>query len=172
MPLPDCLVRCVPLATSSMTPSTNLWQASPQRPTASIPKRIPLTSPSPTILIVEDDLDNAFLARYISEEAGYVPHSASSGADALKMLNRQTFTLLLLDIVLPDMDGFRILEAIHQQRPTTTMPIIAVTAMAYQWQQHDILNAGFDDYLCKPYSVEAMEAMLLKYHPCNRMVHP
>lgn len=143
----------------------NLQKAYPQASTASNVDGDSCSPCPPTILIVEDNPDNAFLARYICEDAGYVPSAASSGSAALNLLEQQAFNLLLLDIVLPDMDGFMVLEAIRQRHPKSSMPIVAVTAMAYQWQQTHILEAGFDDYLCKPYTVEAMESILLKYHP-------
>lgn len=150
-----------------MTPFTNPWNSSLHAAEASSSARLELSSDKPTILIVEDDPDNAFLAQYISEAAGYIPHNAHSGAEALSLLEQRQYDLILLDIVLPDIDGFAVLKEIRQRYPTSNLPIIAVTAMAYHWQQQHILNSGFDGYLCKPYTLEAMEALLLKYCSCK-----
>ncbi|MBD1910115.1 MULTISPECIES: response regulator [unclassified Leptolyngbya] len=150
-----------------MTPYINPWNSPLNSSEANSPDRLENSSGKPTILIVEDDPDNAFLARYISETAGYISHAASSGNEALGLLDRHQYDLMLLDIVLPDIDGFGILQEVRQRYPTTKMPIIAVTAMAYHWQQQHIIEAGFDGYLCKPYTLEAMETLLLKYCSCK-----
>jgi CheY-like chemotaxis protein len=150
-----------------MTPYTNPWNSSLQTSEASSSDTLEISSDKSTILIVEDDPDNAFLAQYISETAGYLAHHANSGAEALRLLEQAHYDLILLDIVLPDIDGFAILQEIRQRYPTSKLPIIAVTAMAYHWQQQHILDAGFDGYLRKPYTLEAMEALLLKYCSCK-----
>jgi len=170
MPLPDCLVRYIPHCDERMTPFIVPWNSYslPSEATASEKRHLPC---NPHILIVEDNPDNAFLAQYISESAGYIPYTAATGADALHLFDQQSFDLILLDIVLPDMDGFAVLQEMHRRHPTLNVPIIAVTAMAYPWQQQHILKAGFNDYLCKPYTLEAMEAILQKYCSSNEDVY-
>lgn len=150
-----------------MTPYTNPWNSSLSASEANSSAKLQVSSDKPTILIVEDDPDNAFLAQYISEAAGYIPHNANSGAEALSLLEQEHYDLILLDIVLPDIDGFAVLQEIRRRYPTSKLPIIAVTAMAYHWQRQHILDAGFDGYLYKPYTLEAMEALLLQYCSCK-----
>lgn len=122
----------------------------------------------PSVLIVEDNSDNAFLAQYISESLGFHTIAVERGQDALHQLKQQRFDLVLLDILLPDMDGLTVLQEIRQQFPTQQIPVVAVTAMAYRWQQQQILEVGFDDYLCKPYTIDGLESLLLKYCSCNQ----
>jgi CheY-like chemotaxis protein len=72
-----------------------------------------------SILIVEDDLDTLHAMRKILEPLGYAVSVAGGGRDALRLLNQETVDLVITDILMPDMDGFELIAALHQSFPAT-----------------------------------------------------
>ncbi len=70
---------------------------------------------------------------------------------------------ILLDIALPDIDGLEVLHRLKQNFLTSAIPVIAVTAMAMEDEKKQILAAGFDDYLSKPYMLEDLENIICYY---------
>jgi len=122
----------------------------------------------PRVLVVDDDADNLQLACYVAEQAGYAVLSASNGRQALDLMAQQAVSLLLLDVVLPELDGFTVLQQVRAgkaARSSQSLPVIAITALASETDQRDIMAAGFDAYLCKPYSIQALESLLARYCP-------
>lgn len=114
-----------------------------------------MISESYRILIVEDD-ENA--ARYIQTCLGmgrYVSKICKDGHEALKRLSEETFDLILLDIMLPGLDGFEVQERIRDKK----IPIIFLTAMCDVTDKVRGLKAGAEDYIVKPF--EVMELLVL-----------
>jgi len=104
---------------------------------------------SPSILIVEDEADLAqVLADYLSRD-GYRTAIIGDGAEALAALRRAPPDLLLLDIMLPQLDGISILKEL---RKFSELPVILVTARVEEIDRLIGLELGADDYICKPYS--------------------
>lgn len=122
-------------------------------------------SEPPLVLVVDDNDDNLQLACYIVEQAGYLSLSASSGKDALVQVQEHNISLILLDIILPDMDGYQVLKQVRQQYSRHTVPIVATTALASESEQQQMLEAGFTRVLCKPYAINDLEALLQQYCP-------
>ncbi|ALM51693.1 response regulator [Halomonas huangheensis] len=120
------------------------------------------------ILIVDDGPVNLMLARQVLEREGYGVITATSGTEAIELLDTQVVDLILMDIVLPDIDGveacrrLRALEAASPQRKRSV--VIALTANASQQDQERFLQAGMDGFLAKPYRpqtlLEAVDAWL------------
>jgi CheY-like chemotaxis protein len=119
----------------------------------------------PVVLIVDDDVDNLQLACYIVEQAGYGVLTADNGKDALAQMQEHTVRLVLLDIILPDMDGYQVIQQIQQQVPGQPMPIVALTALASESEQAQMVAAGFSNFLCKPYAIDDLEGILRQYCP-------
>ena len=110
----------------------------------------------PTILAVEDD---AAIRRGIVDAlrfAGYEPREAGTGDLGLKLATESEYDLLLLDLVLPGMDGLEILREVRRLRPT--QPVIILTARGDETDRVAGLRLGADDYVVKPFSVKELIA--------------
>lgn len=102
------------------------------------------------ILIVEDDMDIQELLREFLKEAGYEVTSASDGIEAMDMFAKNKYDLILLDIMLPKIDGFGVCELVRKQ---SQVPIIILTALGGEEEQIRGLDLQVDDYITKPFSV-------------------
>lgn len=102
-----------------------------------------------SVLLVEDDHKIAQVLIDYLQAAGHRVEHESNGLTALSRLRAQSFDLLLLDRMLPGMDGITLCQTI---RTFTAMPIIMLTAMIDEDEKLDGLDAGADDYVCKPFS--------------------
>ena len=102
------------------------------------------------ILIVEDDMDIQELLREFLKEAGYEVASASDSIEAMELFAKNKYDLILLDIMLPKIDGFGVCELIRKQ---SQVPIIMLTALGGEEEQIRRLDLQVDDYITKPFSV-------------------
>lgn len=102
------------------------------------------------ILIVEDDLDIQDLLRNFLHEVGYEITIASDGMEAIALFSSAHFDLILLDIMLPKIDGFTVCELIRKQ---SQVPIIMLTALNGEEEQIRGLDLQVDDYITKPFSM-------------------
>jgi PAS domain S-box-containing protein len=108
------------------------------------------------ILIVEDNMVNRKVAHFMLEKKGHLVTAVENGEEALKALETGLFDLILMDIQMPVMDGFKATAAIRKREERTGghMPIIAMTAHAMKGDRERCLEAGMDDYTAKPLSPE------------------
>ncbi len=104
------------------------------------------------LLVVEDDQDLAHLVEYNLNRAGYKCHISGSAEEALKELSRKSFDLVLLDIMLPGIDGFELCRQIRQHQLYKDIPIIMVTAKGEEIDRILGFELGIDDYVVKPFS--------------------
>jgi phosphate regulon transcriptional regulator PhoB len=104
------------------------------------------------ILIVEDEKNIAKLIRYNLEKSDYDCTVARAGEDALSILEKQHFDLIILDIMLPEMDGFEVCRNIKQVPNIKNIPIIMLTAKGEEVDRIVGLELGADDYMTKPFS--------------------
>lgn len=105
------------------------------------------------ILIVEDDPDIQELLQNFLQEAGYETTLAGDGVEALSLFSARTFDLILLDLLLPRIDGFGVCELIRQQ---SQIPIIMLTALSGEAEQIRGLDLHVDDYITKPFSMPVL----------------
>lgn len=104
----------------------------------------------PKILIVEDDTDIIELLQNFLEEVSYEVVTAEDGVAAISLFNSDVFDLVLLDIMLPKIDGFAVCEIIRQK---SKVPIIMLTALSGEEEQIKGLDLHVDDYITKPFSM-------------------
>jgi len=110
------------------------------------------------VLVVEDDRDIAELvARYLSK-AGFAVETVASGRDALSVIAERPPDLLVLDLMLPQMDGLEICRVVRGNNNTSGMPIIMLTARAEESERIVGLELGADDYIAKPFSPNELVA--------------
>ncbi len=108
------------------------------------------------ILIVEDDLDSAdMLSAYLNIQK-YQVRVANWGEDAVRACQETLFDLIILDIRLPDIDGFEVARRLRQNRRTAKIPIIFLTERRNRADRLQGLEIGADDYLTKPYDVQEL----------------
>ncbi len=102
------------------------------------------------VLIVDDDPDTLFTLNEIVQAVGCKTYMAKSGIECLKLLEQIHPDLILLDIMMPEMDGFQTLNNIRANAELSDIPIFAVTAKAMSGDKEIILKHGFNDYIPKP----------------------
>lgn len=105
-----------------------------------------------SILVVEDDKHISKLIKYNLEKAGFECFLADDGEEALKVLKSEGVHLIILDIMLPKMDGFEVCRLIKQDAKLKNIPIIMLTAKGEEVDRIVGLELGADDYVVKPFS--------------------
>lgn len=129
-----------------------LLHARERAPEDAPPAPAPASAPShETILVVENEENNRCLVEQILGFAGYHYLSATNGQEALEVLDREHIDLVLIDLSMPVMDGYRATEIMRQRPDSATLPIVAVTAHAMSEDRELALRCGCTDYLAKPY---------------------
>jgi len=102
------------------------------------------------ILIVEDNEQNLYLETFLLEKQGYDVVQALNGQQGLEMAASEHPDLILLDIQLPVMDGYKVATRLKQAKETQSIPIVAVTSYAMAGEREAILAAGCQGYIEKP----------------------
>jgi len=120
------------------------------------------------ILIVEDDPDIAELVGRYLDKAGFITEPVASGREALVAIAARPPGLVVLDLMLPHVDGFEVCRVIRSNEATAAIPIIMLTARAEESERIVGLELGADDYLAKPFSpnelVARVRALLRRAH--------
>ena len=106
----------------------------------------------PRILVVDDEPEAVELVEFNLKQAGYAVTTAMDGAEALRKARAQTPDLIVLDVMLPEMDGFEICKNLRLDAATARVPIIMLTAKAAEIDRVLGLELGADDYVTKPFS--------------------
>lgn len=114
-------------------------------------------STSARILIVEDELDLLELIVWSVERIGHQPFPVTNGLEALKLIEEESFDLILLDIMLPGLSGQEICKAVRQH---SDLPIIVLSALGKTDTVVEMLELGADEYITKPFSFQAVEAQI------------
>ena len=105
------------------------------------------------ILVVEDDFDIRELLQNFLQEAGYEVTIANDGMEAISIFSDRQFDLILLDVMLPKIDGFTVCELVRKQ---SQIPIIMLTALNGEEEQIRGLDMQVDDYITKPFSMPVL----------------
>ena len=117
--------------------------------------RYPMPTKKTLVLVVDDDVRMLRMMKRILELEGFQVLIANSGESALKMFDKETPDLVLLDIMMPDMDGYSVCQRI---REFSQVPIIMVTARGDDKEKVEGLDIGADDYVTKPFSASELAA--------------
>jgi len=113
-----------------------------------------------TILAVDDDIDILDLVQMSLTADGFDVVTASNGPDALEQARAHSPDLILLDLMMPGMGGFEVMEKLKADSQTRTIPVIMLTARAQTHEKVQGLNAGADDYITKPFDLKELTARI------------
>ena len=109
-----------------------------------------------TILIIEDEPDNVNVVRKVLEFHGANVYHAENGIAGLQMLTNITPSLVLLDLSMPQMDGWEVLRTLRGKPTLAQLPVIALTAHAMAGDEERVMKAGFDGYIPKPIRINTL----------------
>ncbi|MCD4651559.1 MAG: response regulator [Candidatus Cloacimonetes bacterium] len=112
------------------------------------------------ILIVDDEVDVARIISARLKQFGYNANSASSGAEALKLVSEEPPDLIITDLLMPEMDGYELTSQLRSNPVSAQIPIMMLTAKVSQQDKIKALNLGIDDYITKPYDAQELAARI------------
>jgi len=115
------------------------------------------------LLLIEDNEQNLYMMRFLLEKRGYAVMSAANGREGIQMALDQNPQAILLDIQLPEMDGYAVAAELKKHEQLKQVPIIAVTSYAMLGDREKILGAGADGYIEKPIDPETFVEEVEKY---------
>src|SRR5437763_1001665 len=120
----------------------------------------------PSILIIENEVSNRILIERVLSTRGYRCLSASNGQEALNMLDNEQVDLILTDLSMPVLDGYRTTQLIRERPALANVPIVAVTAYALNDENEAAMQIGCNEYLTKPFKprqlLEVVDRLLLQ----------
>jgi two-component system cell cycle response regulator DivK len=116
-----------------------------------------------TILYVEDNPDNRSLIRRVLEAEGYAMVEAINAKQALEKLENTNIDLVLMDINMPEMDGYTLTARIKSIQKFSKIPIIAVTANVMRGDREKSLGAGCDGYIQKPIDIDTLSMQIERF---------
>lgn len=102
------------------------------------------------VLVIEDNEQNLYLMQFLLEKHDFVVSSARSGVEGLKLAEQEVPDLILLDIQLPEMDGYTVAAELRKRQALRDVPIVAVTSYAMLGDREKALSSGATDYIEKP----------------------
>jgi hypothetical protein len=113
------------------------------------------------VLVVDDDVRNIFALSSVLERRGMQVLSANTGREAIALLEKPSnLAIVLMDIMMPEMDGYETMRAIRQKPHLRRLPILALTAKAMKGDREKCLEAGASDYLAKPVNTDQLLAAM------------
>lgn len=115
------------------------------------------------ILIIDDDARNIFALKATLKAKGFDCLSCYDAIEALKILKATEVDIVLIDMMMPEMDGYEAIPSIKALKDKLNLPIISVTAQAMVGDREKCLEAGADDYISKPINVDKLMELLNKY---------
>ena len=119
------------------------------------------TFDAPRVLVVDDNPFNRELITGVAEAEGFTVKEAQNGRQALEMLRHSSFSLVMMDLLMPGMDGFETTRKIREMG--INVPVIAVTALTMKQDRQESIRAGCDEFLSKPLDIRELRSLLLKY---------
>jgi two-component system, cell cycle response regulator DivK len=119
------------------------------------------------LLIIEDNAQNLYLMRFLLEKSGFSVIGAENGRLGIAAALRQTPAAILLDIQLPEMDGYAVCAELKKQAELAGVPIIAVTSYAMVGDREKILDAGATGYIEKPINPETFVDEIVRFLPAD-----
>jgi len=116
-----------------------------------------------TILYIEDNFENRILVRRVLQAEGYDLVEAASASDALKLLEKMVPDLILMDINMPEMDGYTLTAKIKENSAFEKVPVVAMTANVMRGDKERSLEAGCDGYIQKPIDIDLLPEQVERY---------
>ncbi len=116
-----------------------------------------------TILYVEDNIDNRTLVKRVLMADGYTLLEAVDAAQALEIINNTHPDLILMDINMPDMDGYSLTSKIKKTPGLETIPVVALTANVMRGDREKSLEAGCDGYIQKPIDIDLLSEQIEQF---------
>jgi CheY-like chemotaxis protein len=113
-----------------------------------------------TVLVVDDDVRNIFAITSVLEAHHATIVSAENGRDGLRLLETIKVDIVLMDIMMPEMDGYTVIRKIRAEPRFAALPIIAVTAKAMKSDREKCIQAGASDYIAKPVDLDKLLSLL------------
>lgn len=117
----------------------------------------------PIILVVEDEPDNLLFISHTLILFGHNFITANNGQTAFDLASQYYIDLILIDLVLPDINGFELVNRFKQNELTQNIPIIAISALVREKDKDKAMKAGCDDYLIKPFLIDDLEQKIRRY---------
>lgn len=115
---------------------------------------------TPVILVVDDRPTGRMLVRSVLEGAGYVALEAAGGTEALELIERRSFDLILLDVMMPDINGMEVLKRIRERYSEIELPVIMLTMLDESSDVVEALERGANDYVTKPIEFPVLQARI------------
>jgi CheY-like chemotaxis protein/HPt (histidine-containing phosphotransfer) domain-containing protein len=159
---------CDVLLRALLSPKAAARPAAPPKPDQRLAERMPMR-----ILLCDDNAINQKVATRILQQLGYQPGLATNGREALDALDRQPYDFILMDVMMPEMDGLEATRVIRERQKSgapnysSRIVIVALTAHAMQGDREKCLAAGMDDYLAKPIRPADVRQVLERWNPQN-----
>jgi CheY-like chemotaxis protein len=123
----------------------------------------PVSADAPTILVVDDDLANLALAQALLQAEGFQVRLAVDAQSTFKALKTCTPALILMDIQLPEMDGWELTRRLKADPATSAIPVIAITAYGKAGDEKKARQAGFVEYLPKPVNTRELPGIVRRH---------
>jgi len=120
--------------------------------------RLSLFSENSVVLIVDSNADNLLLTKQIVKLLGFSPITAEDGASALEMIEQYQPALVLLEVMLPEIDGINVAK--HLREKKNLVPVIALTSLPSDMFRDEALMAGCNGYIEKPFQIEYLETAI------------
>lgn len=123
-----------------------------------------MTTEKKAVLIIDDDARNIFALSLVLRSRGYSVVSASDAETGIMILKENNLVgIALLDMMMPQMDGYQALQIIRNTEEIKDFPVIAVTAQAMKGDKERCIEAGATDYISKPINMDELDAMLKQF---------
>jgi len=124
------------------------------------------------VLIADDDRTNLHILEYLLKQYGLEVCTASNGLEALEILNSNVCELIILDSIMPKMDGYETVKRLRENHKYNATPVVIHTSFSLNKSIEDIFKLGFDSYLPKPFNKYELEALLERYLPIKSIIKP
>jgi len=127
------------------------------------------------ILVVEDNTDLVELLRLSLKEAGFTVTTAQNGVDALKKIRATPPDLIVLDLVLPELDGFAVCESLRQDSATASIPVLLLSGLSGEFARYTGMECGAHEFVTKPVSPDHLVSRIrhwLEQPPQPRSASP
>ena len=116
---------------------------------------------SKVVLVVEDEPDNCEIMRAVVEDLlGYQALLVGDGAAAVEAARTERPNLILMDLMIPVLDGFEAIRLLKSDGGTSRIPVVAITALGRQTDLQKAMESGADDYLSKPFDIDALASVI------------